>query len=93
MGALARRLAGTPLVTSDERGLPADGKEVVMWALLGFLTWHGLPGATTATGATAQRMLGRISPGHEPLRLPPPVVVGPRRLRIVAAGAQVGGLS
>ena len=24
-----------------------------MWALLGFLTWHGLPGATTATGATA----------------------------------------
>ncbi len=92
MDALARCLGDTPLVTSDERGLPVDGKEVVMWALLGFLTWHGLPGATTATGATAQRMLGRISPGHEPLRMPQPVLVVPRRLRIVAA-APVGGIS
>ena len=40
-----------PLVTSDERGLPADAKEVVLWALLGFLAWHRLPGSTAATGA------------------------------------------
>jgi anhydro-N-acetylmuramic acid kinase len=82
MEALGRRLRGTPLVTSDARGLPAAAKEAVMWALLGFLTWHGLPGATSATGAAHQRILGRISPGADPLRLPTPVARAPRRMHV-----------
>ncbi len=63
MDALRRRLGDVPLVTSDERGLPPDAKESVLWALLGWLSWHGLPGATSATGATVPRILGRFSPG------------------------------
>jgi anhydro-N-acetylmuramic acid kinase len=82
MDALGRRLGRTPLVTSDERGLPSPAKEAVMWALLGFFTWHGLPGVTTATGAAHQRILGRISPGAHPLRLPVPAGQAPRRLLV-----------
>ncbi len=84
-----RRLLRCRLVTSDERGIPADGKEAVMWALLGFLTWHGVPGSTSATGAAEPRVLGRISPGEEPLRLPPPAAAfhkRPRRLHVFAPG-------
>jgi anhydro-N-acetylmuramic acid kinase len=82
LDALERRLGQVRLVVSDERGLSADGKEVVMWALLGFLSWHGMPGTNGATGAPP-RVLGRITPGAGPLRLPDP---GPavRRLRVLA---------
>ena len=77
--ALTRRLNGVPLRTSDELGIPARGKEAVLWALLGFLSWHGLP---VATGPRPARVLGRISPGDGPLVLPPPVAVGPAALRV-----------
>ena len=83
MEALRRRL-DVRLVTSDERGIPADAKEVVLWALLGFLTWHGLAGTTSATGAREARVLGRITPGLEPLRLPKPAAWPPRRLRVLS---------
>jgi anhydro-N-acetylmuramic acid kinase len=86
MAALQRRLGSVRITTSDELGIPADGKEAVTWALLGFLTWHGVPGTTTATGALEQRVLGRITPGAEPLRLPPPANAfhkRPRRLRVL----------
>ena len=82
MDALRRRLGDVPLVTSDERGLPPDAKESVLWALLGWLSWHGLPGATIATGATVPRILGRFSPGDGPLRLPEPATAPVRRLAL-----------
>ena len=89
MDGLRRSIEPVPLVTSDERGIPADGKEVVLWALLGFMTWHGLAGNMTArppTGAREARVLGRITPGLEPLRLPKPAAWPPRRLRVLAPG-------
>ena len=52
----------------------------VLWVLLGWLSWHGLPGATSATGAIAPRILGRFSPGHAPLRLPEPATTPVRRM-------------
>ena len=64
MAALAGRLGDVPLLTSDDCGLPSDGKESVLWALLGFLTWHGVP---VATGERRPRVLGRLTPGDEPL--------------------------
>jgi len=72
MAALARSV-GVPLRTSDELGLPAEGKEVVLWALLGFLTWHGVPVTTARPGTRPPRVLGRISPGNESLVLPAPI--------------------
>jgi anhydro-N-acetylmuramic acid kinase len=72
--ALARELGEIPLVRSDERGLPSTAKEAVLTALLGALTWHGVPGVRPgATGSRTARVLGRVSPGHGPLRLPEPV--------------------
>ena len=72
--ALAAELGDLPLVRADDRGLPSGAKEAVLTALLGALTWHGVPGVRAgATGSRAARVLGRISPGHAPLRLPEPV--------------------
>jgi len=88
MSALRRTLEPTPLVASDERGIPAQAKEVAMWTLLGFLTWYQVPGATEATGAPTQRVLGRISPGDRPLVLPAPVRHRPRRLHVSAPAAK-----
>ncbi|UGY94556.1 anhydro-N-acetylmuramic acid kinase [Streptomyces gobiensis] len=64
-------------------GLPAQAKEAYLFALLGFLTVHGIPGSVpSATGAHAPALLGSITPGAGPLRLPPPVTEPPLRLRI-----------
>ena len=84
MAALRRALDPCFLVISDERGLPAEAKETALWALLGFLAWHGLPGTTGATGADGPRVLGRINPGKSPLVLPRPVERAPSRLVVCA---------
>ncbi len=82
-----RTLAGTgcELRSIEESGVPADAKEAYAFALLGYLSWHGLPGAVpSATGARAAAVLGRFTPGAAPLRLPDPPAVAPARLRVAA---------
>lgn len=81
--ALRRALAPVPLRRSDDLGLPSDGKEALLTVLLGALTWHGVPGVVPgATGSAVPRVLGRISPGNAPLRMPDPA--GPvHALRLV----------
>ena len=74
-----------PVRLVERAGIPVDGKEAILWALLGFLTWHGAPGTTNATGASEPRVLGRITPGREQLRLPRPAVWPPRRLRVLSS--------
>jgi anhydro-N-acetylmuramic acid kinase len=65
----------------DEFGLPAQGKEGYLFALLGYLSVHGLPGTiASATGAREASILGSLTPGRSPLRLPEPATVAPRRL-------------
>ncbi|MDL5156696.1 anhydro-N-acetylmuramic acid kinase [Actinomycetospora termitidis] len=82
--AIAAELDPVPLVSADDRGLPSDAKEAVLTALLGALTWHGVPGVVPgATGSHTPRVLGRISSGHAPLRLPEPVPAV-RALEVVA---------
>jgi anhydro-N-acetylmuramic acid kinase len=88
MRALAAHLPGVRLATSDEFGLPRGAKEAYLAALLGWLTWHGVPAnVPSATGASGPRLLGGITPGAAPLTLPAPRPAIPTRLRI-AAGAQ-----
>ncbi|GAA1888720.1 anhydro-N-acetylmuramic acid kinase [Asanoa iriomotensis] len=78
---LAKRADGTALVRSEELGLPADAKEAILFALVGWLTWHGLPAAMpAATGALGPRVIGAITPGADPLRLPAPLTRTPQRL-------------
>ena len=85
MAALRRRLDPIRLVTAEQRGLPSEAKEAYLFALLGWLTWHGLPGTVLgATGARGPRILGRVSPGAEAIALPEPATM-PRRLVIRAA--------
>jgi anhydro-N-acetylmuramic acid kinase len=64
-----------PIRTSDALGLPAQAKEAYAFALLGFLSFHGLPGTLpSATGARHASVLGSITPGVVALtrvRLPP----------------------
>jgi anhydro-N-acetylmuramic acid kinase len=86
MHALRRRLdaAGASLGVSDELGVPSDHKEAYAFALLGWLTWHGLPGSIpSCTGASGPRVLGTIVPGAEPLQLPAPIPARPTRLTLI----------
>lgn len=67
---LAAQLHPMPLLDADELGIPADAKEALLIALLGYLGAHGLPGTlrradgTAHTGARAPRVLGALAPPH-----------------------------
>jgi anhydro-N-acetylmuramic acid kinase len=81
MKALGERTAPAQLRTIDDLGVPSAAKEAYAFAVLGFLTWHGLPGnVPSCTGARHPALLGTISPGSDPLRLPAPAVKSPVRL-------------
>jgi anhydro-N-acetylmuramic acid kinase len=83
MAMIADAVAPAALRTSDELGLAAQAKEAYAFAVLGFLTLHGLPGALpSATGASRATLLGAITPGAAPLSLPAPAARPPRALRI-----------
>ncbi|RPF37777.1 anhydro-N-acetylmuramic acid kinase [Streptomyces sp. TLI_185] len=81
MGMLEQRLPGILLRASDELGLASDAKEAYAFAVLGFLTAHGLAGTEPAsTGARHASVLGSITPGRDGLRLPPSGAQAPKRL-------------
>lgn len=64
MGRLAAR-TGITVVTSDCLGIPSQAKEAVLFALLGWLSVHGLPGVVDAvTGARRPAVLGSLTPPH-----------------------------
>jgi anhydro-N-acetylmuramic acid kinase len=53
---------GVRVGTTEEKGLATEAKEAAAFALMGWLTWHGLPGnVPSATGAGRPVTLGRIS--------------------------------
>ncbi|OZM74097.1 anhydro-N-acetylmuramic acid kinase [Amycolatopsis antarctica] len=86
MRALAARLGDVDLRTSDDLGLPRAAKEAYLTALLGWLTWHGVPGnVPSATGARGPRVLGSLTPGAAGLSMPTPYTEPITRLRVAAA--------
>ena len=85
MGRIAALAAPTRISLMDDYGLPAQAKEAYLFAVLGYLTVHGLPGTiASATGARVSSILGSITPGAGPLTLPEPAGVAVQRLRIQA---------
>ncbi|MGP3998835.1 anhydro-N-acetylmuramic acid kinase [Streptomyces sp. 8N706] len=88
MSMLRSALPGIPLRTSDELGLPSAAKEAYAFAVLGYLTVHGLAGTVPAcTGARRPSVLGSLTPGARGLRLPPPPETPPLRLRLRMAAS------
>lgn len=83
MAMLRERLPDVPVQLSSAYGAPTDTKEAIAFALIGWHTAHGLPGAVPGcTGARTASILGSIVPGAGPLRLPPPLDAAPRSLRL-----------
>ncbi|MBF8185192.1 anhydro-N-acetylmuramic acid kinase [Nonomuraea sp. K274] len=81
MEGLRAALPGVDVAPSDDYGAPADDKEAIAFALIGWLSAHGLPGTVPGgTGARAPRVLGTLTPGAGPLVLPAPLAVPPRSL-------------
>nr|WP_256030950.1 anhydro-N-acetylmuramic acid kinase [Leifsonia xyli] len=63
-------LHGIPVVTSDELGIDADHKESLLFALVGYLSWHGIPVGLPGTPIGRARVLGQLTltPGTVPGR-------------------------
>ncbi|MEU5904779.1 anhydro-N-acetylmuramic acid kinase [Micromonospora sp. NPDC047527] len=82
LGRLAALSAGRwRLRGTDELGVPAQAKEAYAFALLGWLSWHGLPGSIpSVTGATRGAVLGSWTPAGP--AYPGVPAAPPRRLRI-----------
>jgi anhydro-N-acetylmuramic acid kinase len=82
-------LEGVSVLTYDELGVDPDAKEALLFAMLGWLTWHGIPGTSpTYTGASRPVVLGSVTPGAEPAwPLPPdPSRLPIRRMLVTAVG-------
>ncbi|WP_372594750.1 anhydro-N-acetylmuramic acid kinase [Actinotalea sp.] len=76
LAGLRAALPEVDVLLSDDLGAPADEKEAIAFALLGWCTVHGVPGTLPAgTGAREARILGSITPGSGPLVLPDPLEV------------------
>jgi anhydro-N-acetylmuramic acid kinase len=66
MTGLRRRLADVPTSLIDEFGVPEEAKEACLFALIGFLSVHGLPAIVrSATGAHRASVLGALIPGRQ----------------------------
>ncbi|MEV4060529.1 anhydro-N-acetylmuramic acid kinase [Nonomuraea dietziae] len=93
--ALMRMLAATTkarLVPSDALGIPSDAKEAIAFSLFGWLTAHGLAATVpSCTGASGPRVLGTITPGSGPLRLPEPLAEAPVAVRVRRLGDPQAG--
>ncbi|MGW2231349.1 anhydro-N-acetylmuramic acid kinase [Streptomyces formicae] len=86
MAALRAELGSVPVRTSDELGLPSAAKEAYAFAVLGFLTLHGLPGTVPAsTGARHPSVLGSLTPGRRAV-WPPRVAADAAPSRLVING-------
>jgi anhydro-N-acetylmuramic acid kinase len=72
------------LRTIEDWGIPSGAKEAYAFALMGFLSVHGLPSNVPACTGRSAVVLGSITPAREPLVLPDPATRAPGHLRIEA---------
>jgi anhydro-N-acetylmuramic acid kinase len=66
MAGLRRRLSNVAISLIDDFGVPEDAKEACLFAIIGFLSVHGLASTIpSATGARHESVLGAIIPGRQ----------------------------
>lgn len=79
------RLTQCAVLSISELGIDPRAKESLTFALIGFLTLHGLPGQIpSCTGANGERILGSLTPGAHPLQIPPASKIKPTQIRVVS---------
>ncbi|MDP1712805.1 MAG: anhydro-N-acetylmuramic acid kinase [Candidatus Nanopelagicaceae bacterium] len=84
MNRLQERLTKCKVLSISELGIDPRAKESITFALIGYLTLHGLPGQIpSCTGASGERLLGSLTPGTGPLVIPAPLDVKPARIKVV----------
>lgn len=84
MKRLQERLPNCKVLMMTELGISTQSKEAIAFALIGFLTIHGLPGQIpSCTGASGNRILGTLTPGANPFSVPHEVEKMPSRVRII----------
>ncbi|MFA5917948.1 MAG: anhydro-N-acetylmuramic acid kinase [Candidatus Nanopelagicaceae bacterium] len=84
MKRLQERLTQCKVLSISELGIDPRAKESITFALIGYLTLHGLPGQIpSCTGADGERLLGSLTPGSGPFVVPTPLNVKPARIRVV----------
>lgn len=84
MALLRRELPNVDLSTIDHLGIPSHAKEAYAFAVIGFLTVHGLPGTVAScTGADRPSVLGCLLPGAHGFVTPQSGAEQLSRLRIL----------
>lgn len=84
MKRMQERLTKCQVLSISELGIDPRAKESITFALIGYLTLHGLPGQIpSCTGAIGERLLGSLTPGTGPLVVPAPLKAKPSRIRVV----------
>jgi anhydro-N-acetylmuramic acid kinase len=81
MQRLAAELPDVSITRFDEFGIPSGAKEAYLFALIGFLTVHHVPGnVASATGAAGPVVLGCVLPGRDGFPAVTPRTSRPTRL-------------
>jgi anhydro-N-acetylmuramic acid kinase len=84
MKRLQDRLTSCSVQSMLQLGIDPRAKEGSTFALIGFLSAHGLAGQVpSCTGASGERILGSFTPGATPLHLPPPLSKRATRLKVL----------
>ncbi len=84
MTRIRERCGSMTVSTTDTIGLPSRAKEAFAFAVLGYLTVHGIPGTLPGvTGASRTSVLGSVTPGPQGWQLPPSGTAPPTSLRLL----------
>ena len=84
MKRMQERLSKCTILSISELGISTQSKEAIAFALIGFLSMHGLPGQIpSCTGASAGRILGSLTPGANAFIVPEKITTMPKRVRIL----------
>ena len=84
MKRMQERLSKCTIRSISELGISTQSKEAIAFALIGFLSMHGLAGQIpSCTGASDGRILGSLTPGAHAFNVPKKITTMPKKVRIL----------